>query len=113
MSKRIAIQTILLLVLGVIVAGVLIFLVYIYSKTATLTEAECRSRANNLCMHCKHADWGTWPDTSDPDFGTINRRFYQPLWDCAEKFPKYDGFSNTGTWTCTRMYDECIKLGFR
>ena len=109
MNKGIAIQTVLLLLIGILVAGVLIYFVYVSTKSSTITESECMSRVNSLCLHCQTNDWGDWPNTGDP----INEVFYQPLWDCAEKFPKYAVFAkDANPWSCTRMEEPCKMFGY-
>jgi len=62
MNKGIAIQTILLLLVGVIVAAILIYLIYSYATTPTLSITECQSRIISWCTQCKtRAAGGNWP----------------------------------------------------
>jgi len=120
--KGIAIQTILLLLVGILVVGILVYLVYNYTRNQTLSEAECKSRINNLCMDCQIRSWGSWPDTSDPDpwpspppatFGEKNKEFYKKAWECANQFPDTFGdFAEGGVWTCTRMETPCKRFGY-
>jgi len=64
MSKGIAINTILYLLLGVLVVGVVVYLVYTYVTGAGLDVQSCRSIVQNWCTSCKIANWA-------PGFGTI------------------------------------------
>jgi hypothetical protein len=59
MNKGIATETILLLLVGIIVVGILIFLVYKYVIGSPLGQAECRGMAINWCTSCKNFD-PTW-----------------------------------------------------
>jgi len=57
MSKGIAINTILYLLLGVLVVGVVVYLVYTYVTGAGLDVQSCRSIVQNWCTSCKIANW--------------------------------------------------------
>ena len=68
MSKGIATQTILLLLIGIVVAGILIFLVYRYLIGAPLSQEECRARAISWCTTCKNfQDANSKPNWDAPD----------------------------------------------
>lgn len=57
-NKGIAIRTILLLLIGVLVAGILIYLVYSYGTgSATLSISECISKVTSWCTACMTAEW--------------------------------------------------------
>jgi len=62
MSKGIAIRTILLLVVGIIVAGILIYLVYSYTTGVTLSAYECRAKMINWCTNCFNMGGGSVGD---------------------------------------------------
>ena len=65
MSKGIAIQTILMLLLGVLVVAVVIYLVYTYIMSPILPETQCRALATTWCTSCKNVGWtDTGPDAS-------------------------------------------------
>jgi hypothetical protein len=64
MSKGIAIRTILLLVVGLIVVGVLVYLVYSYSTSGQLSVHECRVRLIELCTQCSLKNFGSFPLSS-------------------------------------------------
>jgi hypothetical protein len=64
MSKGIAINTILYLLVGILVVAVLVYLVYTYAVGPGMDIQDCRSRVQNYCTSCKIADWAS-------GFGTI------------------------------------------
>ncbi len=64
MSKGIAIETILYLLLGIIVVGIIVYLVYTYSSGGQLSEQQCRSNIINWCTGCSVANWA---DVSSKD----------------------------------------------
>jgi hypothetical protein len=57
MRKGIATETILLLLIGIVVAGILIFMVYRYLISAPLSEVECKARMVSWCTLCKNSEW--------------------------------------------------------
>ena len=68
MSKGIATQTILLMLIGIVVAGVVIYIVYRLVLSPSLSETECRSRMIQQCIMCKNNGWkhnGIDPDLYD------------------------------------------------
>ena len=68
MSKGIAINTILYLLLGVVVVGIIVYLVYTYAAGTQLSQQECRSRVITWCTGCSVAGWesvGSIGSTSD------------------------------------------------
>ena len=70
MSKGIAIQTILLLLVGILVVGILVYMVYRYFIAAPLGVEECRSRAITWCTACKNANGGDWSQNLGIDVGS-------------------------------------------
>ena len=64
MSKGIAIQTILLLVVGIIVAGALVYLIYYYTSSEQLSAHECRARLSELCTQCRNLNFVGFPLSS-------------------------------------------------
>ncbi len=62
-GKGIAIQTILLLLVGILVVGIIVYMVYRYFVGAPLSEQECRSRAITWCTGCKNSNSGISPPT--------------------------------------------------
>ncbi len=65
MSKGIAIRTILLLVIGVLIAGILVYFVYSYTSTPTLGKTECMSKVTSWCTTCMISGWSTSIDLPD------------------------------------------------
>ena len=91
MSKGIAISTILYLLLGVLVVGIIVYLLYRTITTPVLDQNQCRSLAMTWCGSCKVVDFGRTncpplcgpkaPDalgTDDPDTGCA-----QYYWDTS------------------------------
>ena len=65
MSKGIAIQTILYLLIGVLVVGILVYLLYTYVMSPTLSETQCRALATTWCTSCNNVGWtDTGPDAT-------------------------------------------------
>jgi len=58
MTKGIAVQTILMLLVGILVVGIIVYMVYRYFVGAPLGMEECRSRAITWCTACKNVNWG-------------------------------------------------------
>ena len=66
MSKGIAIQTILYLLVGILVVGIVIYMVYTYLLGPFPDEQECRSMAITWCTACSNAqDFSNDPDAWD------------------------------------------------
>lgn len=87
MSKGIAISTILYLLVGVLVVGIVIYLVYTYVMNPILPETQCRALATSWCTNCKTVDWAvTGPGASDD------------LEDCVTR---------GGYWTAPGDWDDC------
>ena len=58
--KGIAIQTILLLLVGILVVGILVYLVYTYTTGSTLSKYECQTNVINWCTRMRMSQY--WPD---------------------------------------------------
>jgi hypothetical protein len=56
MTKGIAIQTILMLLVGILVVGIVVYMVYRYFVGAPLQMEECRARAIAYCTGCTNID---------------------------------------------------------
>lgn len=52
MKKGIAIQTILLILVGVLVVGVLVYLLYVYATGSSLSASKCKSELTTICTLC-------------------------------------------------------------
>jgi hypothetical protein len=76
--KGIAIQTILLLLVGILVVGILVYMVYRYTAGKSLSSDECRAQFIVWCTNCYSANitkgaGGTLPSTlHDCLLGTMN-----------------------------------------
>jgi hypothetical protein len=98
MSKGIAIQTILLLLVGVIVVGIIVYLVYLYTKNPVLGQIQCMGVATSWCTSCKLSNFGR---TNCPGTG------------CGPKAPTELGTSAPDTgcgklyWTAPTNWDDC------
>ena len=79
MTKGIAIQTILLLLVGILVVGIVVYMVYRYFVGAPIGEQECRAKAISWCTTCENMDY------SLPAGGTpIN--IPDDITDCAAEY---------------------------
>lgn len=78
MSKGIAIRTILYLLLGVLVVGILIYMVYTYGTGPGLDIQDCRSQIQNWCNGCMIAGWqaGIGEEDEDSDIGTCIKSYF-------------------------------------
>jgi len=102
MKKGIATETILLLLLGILIVGILVYLLYKYVFSPVLPEQVCRSRATSWCTLCKNAYGSSFTCTDIDGDGDVD--CYVPagqdLKDCAsEYFPGMpDECDGAGTW---------------
>jgi len=62
MTKGIAIQTILMLLVGILVVGIIVYMVYRYMFAPGLSQEDCRGQIVSWCDSCKAAGcFGTAP----------------------------------------------------
>jgi len=98
--KGIAIETILLLLLGILVAGILVFLLYKYVFNRVLPLELCASMAINWCTLCKNAypDFQCEPNCYvpvGPDLSECAREYFGGVpSNCADG----ECCHNAGTW---------------
>jgi hypothetical protein len=61
MSKGIAIQTILMLLAGIVVVGIVVYMVYRYATKSSIGQEECRATIMDWCVLCNNFDieWKT------------------------------------------------------
>ena len=61
MSKGIAIETILMLLMGILIVGVIVYLIYRYVTGTTLGKEQCRGIITSWCTLCNNYDpeWKT------------------------------------------------------
>ena len=57
MTKGIAIQTILMLLVGILVVGIKVYMVYRYMFAPGLTQNDCRAQLISWCTTCKTVGW--------------------------------------------------------
>ena len=57
MAKGIALQTILMLLVGILVVGIIVYLVYRYMVGPGLTTEGCRQEIVNWCTTCQASNW--------------------------------------------------------
>jgi hypothetical protein len=57
MRKGIAVNTILMMLVGIVVVGVIIYLVYKSLTNPSLSDEQCRSRLISQCMICRNMNW--------------------------------------------------------
>lgn len=104
MKKGIAIESILLLLIGILVAGILIYLVYRYSNRQIISETDCTGRLSEMCSTCKNSGWGSWPNRGVAS----DAPFFKIIDDCAS-YSKFSVFS--GVNDCAGMKNGCKMLG--
>ena len=101
MSKGIAIQTILLLLVGTIVAVIIIYLVYTYTSTTALSAKECEARFISWCTQCSMLG----RSSTSP----ITTAFYN---ECNTQLASI-GITILSTSRCNNIYTECEKVGVK
>jgi hypothetical protein len=79
MSKGIAIQTILMLLVGILVVGIVVYMVYRYATKSSIGQEGCRAVIMDWCSMCKNFDpeWKTHggPDQTAELIDCINNYF--------------------------------------
>lgn len=104
-NKGIAIQTILLLLIGVLVAGLLVYYTYRYFSGSALSREECRSRAISWCTGCWNA-MNAQPGTCPSDWGCdAGPDPSEELENCVDDY--YPGYDLTGVTNCNNQDDFC------
>jgi len=57
MTKGIAIQTILMLLVGILVVGIIVYMVYRYMFSPGLSQNDCRAQLVSWCTTCRTVAW--------------------------------------------------------
>lgn len=85
MNKGIAIQTILYLLIGVLVVGVIVYLVYTYVMNPVLPETQCRVLGTSWCTSCMTGNWSSTGPTASADLQACGGTYWTaPTWtDCS------------------------------
>jgi len=95
-DKGIAINTILLLVVGMIVVGVIVYLVFTFTTGPTISVQECKAKMMQYCTLCAN---NGWTGISTPD----------ELNDCGDDYPELSVWSvNTN---CANSKADCEAIG--
>jgi hypothetical protein len=100
MGKGIATQTILLMLVGIIVVGIIIYIVYRSLTGPSLSEGECRARMINACMMCENVGW-------DKDYG-VAAELHDPKICAKGIFAYWDGNEQC---KLDNMEIDCAMLG--
>jgi len=106
MKKGIAIQTILLLLVGILVVGILVYLVYRASGTSSFSVNECRAKLIDICTMCLNADWDASINTDSNIISECSKYSEFFYWEdnaCC-------GTSCCGPSTCGSMKGDCKAL---
>ena len=107
MSKGIAIRSVLLLLIGFLVAGIIVYLVYKYASGSIISEGECNARLSEICILCKNSGWIGWPSRTNP----VDAPFFQVIDDCSS-YSKFSSFACGGTCeSCTQLQNPCKGFG--
>ncbi len=86
MSKGIAIRTILLLLVGILIAGILIYFVYSYTTgSASLSTTDCLSKVTSWCTSCMVSNWANGFNTinSGDDIETCIDSYFGTGWEAT------------------------------
>ena len=105
MIKGIAVRTILLLVVGVLAVGILVYLIYEISSTRAFTVSECRSELTNICNFCMNLEWRNVDLSSNQWYIVTNCSTY------AEFFNWGDNRCCHRAAICGYMRNDCKAMG--
>ena len=132
MIKGIAITTILILTVGIIVSGLVIYQSYKTFTTSTLSEHECRVRLISWCIGCMNMGWSGGVGMSS-ELSECANKYWGIVHtdcdaedDCSGFIPTWSGGSegsgvtttiapttcaDAGGETCARSPSRCAGLG--
>lgn len=105
MSKGIATQTILLMLVGILVVGILIYIVYRTLMNPSLSEEECRARWISMCNVCKTSNWDPVVKVPSQLYDTVN--------GCAKPDTIFKDWKDNTCCSndCGFMKDDCTRFG--
>ncbi len=101
-DKAIAINTILLLVVGMIVVGVMVYLVYTFTSGPTMSVQQCKAKMIQYCTLCANTNCGDIPTPSELNTACAN---YPELSNWGNNNNCQVGTGNTP--------DDCEALGVK
>ena len=113
MKKGIAIQTILMLTIGVIVVGILAYMVYSYTSGSALSVNECRAKLIDVCTRCMVAGCLSSTPTYNPcAYIDFSSEVYSTTDGCAQYEVFRQWSNNYDCWSGT-IIEECEALGVK
>jgi hypothetical protein len=81
MKKGIAVRTILLILIGMIVVGIMAYLIYRATTTKTLSVYECKAKLIDICRICENTGW-------DENYQLTPEPFNSVIKPCSE-YPEF------------------------
>jgi len=96
MTKGIAIQTILMLLVGILVVGIVVYMVYRYMFSPGLSQNECRAQLVSWCTTCKTAGWTGGFDLGST-LSTCTNNYFGSGWNSGDDCDEYGGSACTAT----------------
>jgi len=99
-DKAIAINTILLLVVGMIVVGVIVYLVYTFTSGPTFSVQQCKAKMIQYCTLCANTNCGDVPTPSE-------------LVDCGNNYPELSVWSDNTNCDILGTPDDCEAIGVK
>ena len=94
MAKGIAIQTILMLAIGVLVVGILGYMIYRYTSGSVLSDTECHAMLSQWCQQCELTDYNLEADLGDGDLLTCAQKFLSTAYVANDDCNTYGGGDN-------------------
>lgn len=115
MKKGIAIETVILLLIGILVIGIMTYLIYKASANKTLSLYECKAKLMDICKICKNTNWDAiylLNDLAIPN--NLYNTVITPCSTYSEFFYWSDntccGNNKPAEPPCGRMQDDCTTL---
>ena len=102
MTKGIAIQTILMLLVGILVVGIVVYMVYRYMFAPGLGQNECRAQLVSWCTTCKTAGWSGGFGLSDA-LRTCTNTFFGSNWASGDLCNQHNGATCTALNLCPNV----------
>jgi fluoride ion exporter CrcB/FEX len=107
MKKGIAIETILLLLVGILVVGIITYLVYRYSTSSSLSVTDCRGSLSTICTMCSiQKDWtgNVWSVALSADYKTTIKT--------CNDYNEFSSFLENSA-SCADIKNQCKLLGIQ